>query len=43
MVIRFDSTENAAKWRSSAGHEQLKPKLKAMYSSSEVSVFDVIA
>ena len=43
MVIWFDTAENAAKWRASAVHEQLKPRLKAMYSSSEVSVFDVIA
>jgi heme-degrading monooxygenase HmoA len=43
MVIRFDSAENAAKWRNSPLHEQLKPRLKAMYSDSELSVFDVVA
>lgn len=43
MVIRFDSVDTSAAWRSSPKHEMLKPKLKALYSDSELQVFDVIA
>lgn len=43
MVIRFDSAETSAAWRSSPQHELLKPKLKALYSDSDVQVFNVIA
>ena len=43
MTIRFESAETSAAWRTSARHELLKPGLKALYSDSEVQVFDVIA
>jgi antibiotic biosynthesis monooxygenase (ABM) superfamily enzyme len=43
MVIRFDSAEASAAWRSSPQHELLKPRLKALYSDSSVQVFNVIA
>ena len=43
MVIRFDSAETSAAWRSSSQHEKLKPRLKALYRDSDLQVFDVIA
>jgi len=43
MVIRFESLEAAADWRRSAAHESLQPKIKALYGSSELRVYDVIA
>ena len=43
MTIRFESAETSAAWRSSPQHEMLKPRLKALYSDSEVQTFDVIA
>ena len=43
MVITFESAETAAAWRDSSEHEQLKPRLKALYSGSTLEVFDVIA
>lgn len=43
MVIRFESVEAAADWRRSAAHESLQPKIKALYSNSELQVYDVIA
>jgi antibiotic biosynthesis monooxygenase (ABM) superfamily enzyme len=43
MVIRFDSPENAAAWRASPLHLSLSPKLKALYSTSLVEVYEVIA
>ena len=43
MTIRFESAETSAAWRSSAEHEMLKPRLKALYSDSDPQVFDVIA
>jgi heme-degrading monooxygenase HmoA len=43
MVIRFDSIEAAAAWRASSQHQVLSPKLKALYSSSQLRVFEVIA
>jgi len=43
MVIRFESPETAAGWRTSPEHEKLKPRLKSLYSQSTLEVFDVIA
>lgn len=43
MVIRFDSTEAAAEWRSSAAHQSLQPAFKSLYSESKLQVYDVIA
>ena len=43
MVIRFENAETSAAWRSSALHEGLKPRLKALYSESQLEVFDVIS
>ncbi len=43
MVIRFESAETAAAWRSSAAHESLSPKLKALHSGSQLQVYEVIA
>lgn len=43
MVIRFDSLEEAAAWRSSPRHQALQPKLKALYQESQTQVYEVIA
>ena len=43
MIIRFESLETAAAWRSSDAHQALKPKIGALYDGSTVQVFDVIA
>lgn len=43
MAIRFDSVETAAGWRASPEHQALSPRFKALYSSSQVQVYDVIA
>jgi antibiotic biosynthesis monooxygenase (ABM) superfamily enzyme len=43
MVIRFESAEAAADWRSSAAHQLLQPKIKALYSDSKLQVYNVIA
>lgn len=43
MVIRFESEEQAAAWRNSAQHEALKPALKALYTESQVQVYEVVA
>jgi antibiotic biosynthesis monooxygenase (ABM) superfamily enzyme len=43
MVIRFDSTDSAAAWRSSSAHQALSPKLKSLYSASQLQVYDFIA
>ena len=43
MVIRFNSEEEAAAWRSSDAHKSLQPIIKSLYSSSQLQVFDVIA
>lgn len=43
MVIRFESLETAAAWRGSAAHQTLSPKLKALYSGSQVQVYEVVA
>ncbi len=43
MVLRFQSLETAAAWRASADHQALSPKLKALYKTSKVHVYEVIA
>lgn len=43
MVIRFASLEEAAAWRNSSAHQALSPKLKALYSSSQLQVYEVMA
>ncbi|HNS50382.1 MAG TPA: antibiotic biosynthesis monooxygenase [Anaerolineae bacterium] len=43
MVIRFESAEQAAAWRTSPEHQALKPKIGPLYDGSSVEVFDVIA
>jgi antibiotic biosynthesis monooxygenase (ABM) superfamily enzyme len=43
MLIRFESPETAAAWRDSADHKALSPKIKALYTTSTVRVYDVIA
>jgi heme-degrading monooxygenase HmoA len=42
MVLRFDSLESAAAWRASDIHTALKPRLKALYSGSELEVYEVL-
>ncbi len=43
MLIRFESLETASAWRDSADHRELSPALKALYASSSVVVYDVVA
>lgn len=43
MVIRFESAEMAAAWRSSEAHQALKPKIGALYEGSTLQVYDVVA
>ena len=43
MVIRFESPETAAGWRSSDVHQALKPEFKALYQGSTLKVYDVVA
>lgn len=43
MVIRFQSLETAAAWRESEDHKALSPKIKALYTESNVKVYEVIA
>jgi len=43
MVIRFDSLESASAWRNSNAHQALSPKLKSLYSASQLQVYDFIA
>jgi heme-degrading monooxygenase HmoA len=43
MVIRFDSPDSAAAWRNSSAHQALSPKLKSLYSASQLQVYDFIA
>ena len=42
MAIRFQSLETAAAWRDSEDHKALAPRIKALYSSSVVQVYDII-
>jgi heme-degrading monooxygenase HmoA len=43
MVIRFESMETAAAWRTSDAHVALKPKIGAMYEGSSLEVYDVVS
>jgi heme-degrading monooxygenase HmoA len=43
MVIRFESMEAAAAWRTSDAHVALKPRIGAMYEGSSLKVYDVVA
>ena len=43
MVIRFESLEAGAAWRSSDAHQALQPKIKALYSNSQLQIYNVIA
>jgi heme-degrading monooxygenase HmoA len=43
MVIRFTSSDEAAAWRNSSAHQVLSPKLKALYSASQLHVYEVMA
>ena len=43
MVIRFETAEDTAAWRSSKEHEALKPRLKALHGERSLRVYDVIA
>jgi len=43
MVIRFNSAEEATAWRSSITHQALQPKIKPLFSTSQLQVYDVIA
>jgi heme-degrading monooxygenase HmoA len=43
MVLRFESSDAATGWRASESHAALKPRLKSMYSGSELKVYEVIA
>jgi heme-degrading monooxygenase HmoA len=43
MVIRFESEETAAAWRGSSVHQALSPRLKLLYSASQLQVYDFIA
>lgn len=43
MVIRFNSEEEAAAWRSSDAHKSLQTVFKSLYRGSQLQVFDVIA
>jgi antibiotic biosynthesis monooxygenase (ABM) superfamily enzyme len=43
MVIRFESLETAAAWRTSPEHLELSPRIKALYSESQVEVYEVAA
>jgi len=42
MAICFKTADEAAAWRRSAAHEELRPKIGALYEGSEVLVYDVI-
>jgi heme-degrading monooxygenase HmoA len=42
MVLRFESVDAAADWRASELHVALKPRLKSMYSDSELKVYEII-
>jgi antibiotic biosynthesis monooxygenase (ABM) superfamily enzyme len=43
MIIRFDSLDSASAWRNSGAHQALSPKLKSLYSSSQLQVYECIA
>ncbi len=43
MVIRFNTLEDAAAWRDSADHKALSPVIHALYTTSSVVVYGVVA
>jgi heme-degrading monooxygenase HmoA len=43
MVLRWDSAEAAAGWRTSDVHQALQPALTALYADNEISAFEVLA
>ena len=43
MLIRFESIEAAAGWRASPEHQALSPRIKELYHSSQLQVYQVIA
>jgi antibiotic biosynthesis monooxygenase (ABM) superfamily enzyme len=43
MLIRFESVETAAGWRTSPEHQDLKPKIGALYDGSSIKVYEVVA
>jgi quinol monooxygenase YgiN len=43
MAIRFTSRECSDAWRASEAHQLLSPRLKEMYSTLQVVVFEVAA
>lgn len=43
MVIRFHTSEEASAWRSSLAHQNLQPKIKALYRESQAEEYRVIA
>ncbi len=43
MCLRFDSVDAAARWRESAEHKRLGPRLKSLYTMSSLIVYDVVA
>lgn len=43
LVLRFQDAAAVQAWRESADHKALSPRLKALYQSSEVRVFELRA
>lgn len=43
MVIRFETADAASAWRLSPEHQGLSPRLKVLYSTSQLQVYEVIA
>jgi antibiotic biosynthesis monooxygenase (ABM) superfamily enzyme len=43
MIIRFETVEDAAGWRASPEHQELSPKIKELYHTSQLQVYQVIA
>ena len=43
MLIRFETLEAAAGWRASPEHQALSPRIKELYHSSQLHVYQVIA
>ena len=42
MTLRFESLDAAGAWRASNLHQELKPHLKSLYSSSELKVLEIV-
>ena len=42
VVMRWQDTESATGWRTSAVHEALQPVWTAMFSAGEIAVYEVI-